>query len=122
MRFCIPLQPGQMGPLESGLAGISPDVPVPALSFMPCLGLLLKPPFIHLPNPQWPVLECFNLRTFISDKSLSAPKESRHSSEKGSKDGQKETLREKAGSGAVQSLLRAAPNNTDAAMGSPTSF
>lgn len=37
MRFCIPLQPGQMGLLESRLADISPDMPAPA-------------PFIALPR------------------------------------------------------------------------
>lgn len=31
MRFCIPLQPGQTGPLESRLADISADMPAPAL-------------------------------------------------------------------------------------------
>lgn len=51
MRFCIPLQPGQMGPLESRLADTSPDVPAPALFFIALprscleatLHLLVKP-------------------------------------------------------------------------------
>lgn len=83
-------------------------------SSLPCPGLLLKPPLIYLLSPQQPELQCLSLRTFISDKFLSATKESRRSWEWLAKAGRRKKHREGKsrvcrGAGPADELLQTTP-------------
>lgn len=79
MRFCIPLQPRQIIPLDISLRHLTRCAC--SSTPLPCPAALLKPPCTYLAIPQWPEVEHLILRTFTPDMLLRITGESRHSQE-----------------------------------------
>lgn len=77
MRFYIPLQPGQMIPLDIRPRHLTRCAH--SSTPLPCPAALLKQPLPYLAIPQWPVLEHLIPRTFTPDMLLRITEESRHS-------------------------------------------